>query len=171
MRPVGLLFVCTGNVCRSPLAAAVLGRLLEGAGLSGRWRVGSAGLRGIHAGRPADPRACAAAARRGLDLTGHRARRIRARDFVRNQRIVGMGSWHVARLRELGSGAGRCRLSSLPDYAPELGGDEVLDPWPGGEAEFERALDWIEAGCAGLLRALRDGAEPPPDPDAGAGAP
>jgi len=149
--PVRVLFVCTGNICRSPLAATVFHSLTDQAALGGRFRADSAALRPHHLGRPADPRAIAAATKRGYRWLPSVARTITERDFDTGL-VVGMGAWHVARLRELAP-AGCDTIRSLVDYGEESV-PEVPDPYDAGEGAFERALDLIEDGCSGLLREL-----------------
>jgi protein-tyrosine phosphatase len=149
-----VLFVCTGNICRSPMAEAVMRALGVGRAAATAPGIASAGLRGVHAGARADERAISIAAARGYDLREHVARALCALDFSRFDLIVGMGPWHQTQIlaqRPPGSAASVC---SLPDFVDAPHPVEVPDPYSGTLADFERALDLIEAGCRGLERAL-----------------
>lgn len=155
-RALRVLFVCTGNICRSPTALAVFRAMAEDFGVAERFAADAAGLRDCHTGRPPDPRALAVAARRGYDLSELRARPVEAGDFEHADRIVGMGSWHVEQLAARAGENAAARIESLLDFAPEIELDEVPDPYRGAEVDFERSLTLIESGCLGLLRALCD---------------
>ncbi len=158
MAKVGVLFVCTGNICRSPTAEGVARKLLIDAGLDARITVDSAGLGGWHAGDPPHPRAIDSARRRGYDLSAQRARRFRRADFDDFALIVGMDRGHVAQLRARrpGGTAGEVRLfleflaADDPDF-----GDDVPDPYYGDMADYERSLDLIERALPGLIETLR----------------
>jgi protein-tyrosine phosphatase len=132
------------------MAATVFDALVSRAGLSGRFAIDSAALRPHHLGRPADPRAIAATDRRGYAWLDSRARQVGPDDFARSL-VVGMGEWHVAQLRRLAPDA---ELRSLARYVATRDVPEVPDPYHGDAREFEHALDLVEEGCAGLLRAL-----------------
>lgn len=152
--PVRICFVCLGNICRSPTAEAVMARLVAEAGLAGRISVDSAGTSGWHAGEPADPRARAAAARRGLSLA-HRAREFTAEDLARFDLVVAMDGQNLAALRRLARGAATPPLRLLRSYDPAAPpGAGVPDPYAGGAAGFEEVLDLCEAACRGLLAAV-----------------
>ena len=151
-----ILFVCMGNICRSPTAEGVMRRLLEEAGLADRVEVESAGTGGWHAGEPPDERATLAARRRGITLAGA-ARQVRAADFRDFDLLIAMDR---ANLRELlavapdEEGAEEVRL--LREFDPASSGDlDVPDPYYGGDRGFETVLDLVEAACRGLLDELR----------------
>jgi protein-tyrosine phosphatase len=148
------LFVCLGNICRSPTAEAVFRDLASrhAAGLA--VEVDSAGTHGYHAGSPPDERAIAAARRRGIDMSGLRARVVDAGDFERFDLLLAMDELVYERLRQIApSGqAGRVRL--FLDYAPNLNRREVPDPYYGGETGFEEVLDLVDEAARGLLAAL-----------------
>ena len=151
-----ILFVCMGNICRSPTAEGVMRRLLRDAGLEGV-EVESAGTGGWHAGEPPDERATMAAARRGVTLEGA-ARQVKVADFRRFDLLIALDR---ANLRELlaiapdDEAAEKVRL--LREFDPSsAGGDlDVPDPYYGGDRGFENVLDMVEAACRGLLDELR----------------
>jgi protein-tyrosine phosphatase len=146
--------VCMGNICRSPTAEAVLRHRLARAGV-GDIEVDSAGTHAGHIGHQPDDRAIAHAGRRGYDLTGLRARRVRAEDFVHFDLLIGMDDDNLAALRELCPEGAAHKLVRLLDFAPDAGVAQVPDPYYGGPGGFERVLDLVEAGCDGLLQYLQ----------------
>lgn len=154
-RAVSVLFVCMGNICRSPTAEGVFRRLLADAGLEGRVTVDSAGTHGYHIGAPPDRRAAAAAKARGFDLSGLRARRVVAGDFEAFDLIVAMDSDNLADLRAMAPEEGRAETRRLMDYSDGSHGPDVPDPYYGGLNGFEVVLDMVEQACAGLLEDLR----------------
>ena len=145
-----ILFVCLGNICRSPTAEAVFRQMAGAAGLA--VEVDSAGTGGWHAGEPPHPPAVAAARRRGYDMAALRARQVTAADFTRFDRIFAMDRRNLADLRAMARGQGTAPELFL-SQAPGAGTDEVPDPWYSGE--FDRVLTLIEAGCRGVLANLR----------------
>ncbi len=152
---LGVLMVCSGNICRSPTAEGVLRAKLQAAGLGERIQVDSAGTQGLHAKEPPDPRALAMASRRGYDLSKLRARRVVGEDFVRFQRILAMDEGHLKWLRQASPPDARTRVGLLMDHAlTQRGQREVPDPYFGSERDFERVLDLVEDACEGLVRDL-----------------
>lgn len=152
--PLRILFVCSGNICRSPLAEAVFKQEAEKAGLGARFEVDSAGTHDYHEGQPADPRACRVARRHGLDVTSI-ARPVVDRDFDRFDLIVAMDRGHR---RELRVRAGRARAEKIRlmrDFDPDSAGQDVPDPYYDGEPAFEKVLSILEPACRGLLESLR----------------
>lgn len=147
---IRVVFVCTGNICRSPSAEAVLRKLVQEAGLASQITVGSAGTGGWHIGDDADPRSQKALRARGYDLT-HNARQFRASWFDEHELIIALDSSHATDLKHMRPGAA---VRMLREWDPEGQGD-VPDPYYGGEAEFEEVLDMIERSSAGLLADLR----------------
>lgn len=147
-----VLFVSTGDVCRPPLAAAVLRARAEEAGL--RLEVETAASCAYHLGERADPRAVAAGRSRGYDLAMHRARRLVAEDMERSDYVLAMDRTTLVYLRERISPRHAQRLRLLLEFVPEAGGRDVPDPYYGGAQAFESALDLMEAAAAGLLTRL-----------------
>ncbi len=158
MSEIAVLFVCTGNICRSPTAEGVARKLLIEAGLAARVAVDSAGLEGWHAGDPPDPRAIASATARGYDLTAQRARRFERRDFDDFQIIIGMDRGHVNALRARqgeGPTSQVCLfLDFLPSQDPRRGRD-VPDPYYGDMSDYEISLDLIEDGTPHMIDVLK----------------
>ncbi|PWC36383.1 low molecular weight protein-tyrosine-phosphatase [Azospirillum sp. TSO35-2] len=152
---VKVLFVCTGNICRSPTAEGVFRQLAANAGLDGVVAADSAGTHGYHVGEPPDPRTRRAALTRGVDLSDLRARKVTAADFTRFDHILAMDHGHLADLRRLAPPDATAALRLFLDDAPGLQGRAVPDPYYGGAAGFEEVLDLCEAGARGLLDLLR----------------
>jgi protein-tyrosine phosphatase len=149
---IGVLFVCTGNICRSPTAEAVLRRKAEAAGLGDRIRVASCGTHDYHLGDPPDARAQAHAARRGYDLSALRASCLADEDAAGYDLVVALDRGHE-RILKRRFGPEKVRL--LMSWVPGGAGADVPDPYYGGAAEFEHVLDLIERACDGLLAELR----------------
>jgi protein-tyrosine phosphatase len=153
---VRILFVCMGNICRSPTAEGVMRSLLREQGLEDRIEVESAGTGGWHAGEPPDARATEAARLRGVELAGA-ARQIRPEDFERFDLIVAMDRENLRGILAIApdeAAANRVRL--LREFDPEAAGDlDVPDPYYGGDRGFETVLDQVQAACRGLLGDLR----------------
>ena len=147
---IRVVFVCTGNICRSPTAEAVLRRLVEQAGLGGQVTVGSAGTGGWHVGDDADPRSLQALRARGYDLT-HAARHFRPSWFDEHDLVIALDKGH---LRELNRMRPDAEVRLLRDWDPQGPGD-VPDPFYGLEADFLEVLDMVERSCEGLLEDLR----------------
>lgn len=145
-----VLFVCMGNICRSPTAEGVLRRMAEQAGVVGL-EVDSAGTHDYHVGEPPDPRAQAAAARRGYDLSTLRARQLEPADFERFDLILAMDFNNLGVLQNLCPVASRPKLGMLMAYGRRFNAVVVQDPYYRDAAAFESALDYIEDACAGLL--------------------
>jgi protein-tyrosine phosphatase len=159
---VRLLFVCMGNICRSPTAEGVMRRLLAEEGLSAHVEIDSAGTGGWHVGDPPDPRATDAARRRGVTLEGA-ARQVGAADFDRFDLLLCMDRSNQRELRRRApspQASGKVRL--LREFDPRSTGApdlDVPDPYYGGPHGFEVVLDQVEAACRGLLEHVRAGGE------------
>lgn len=150
------LMVCTGNICRSPLAEGVMRQRITDAGLAARAQVDSAGTHGYHVGDPPDRRAQAVAARRGYAIGEQRARRVTSADFDRFDLLVAMDRGHLSLLRRALPADDRAdRLTLLLDHVPDLRGGDVPDPYYGDARDFEHALDLIERGVDSLIEHLR----------------
>ena len=154
-RTIGVLFVCTGNICRSPTAAGVFRTMVSRVGLSERFRIDSCGTFSGHLGQPPDRRAQEHALGRGYDIGDMRARLLRPDDFVTFDHLLAMDEGHLRALRRLASKPTRARVRLFLDFAPNLPTREIPDPYYGEAADFERTLDLIERGAAGLLVAVR----------------
>ncbi len=151
-----VLFVCTGNICRSPTAEGVFRALVAAAGLDGRIATDSAGTHSYHVGEPPDRRSVAAARERGMDLSDLRARKVRAEDFRDFDLILAMDRSHYDALRRACPRDLAERVRLFLDFAPHLGLKDVPDPYYGAGDGFERVLDMIEAASAGLLDHIRE---------------
>lgn len=150
-----VLMVCSGNICRSPTAEAVLRTRLQAAGLAGKVAVDSAGTHGFHQKEPPDPRAQQHGRARGYDLSALRARRVQGDDFVRFQLILAMDDGHLSWLQDKSPPDARARLDRLMSHARRHPGvTEVPDPYYGAPADFERVLDLVEDACDGLVDTL-----------------
>jgi protein-tyrosine phosphatase len=151
-----ILFVCTGNICRSPMAEGVLRRRLAEAGLDAAVEVDSAATHSYHLGDPPDGRAIATAAKRGYDISAQRARLFRSDDFADFDLILVMDRSHLRLLSQSCPPSYEPRLRLLGSYLARPGEDlEVPDPYYGDLGDYEQALDLVEAGCAALIEALR----------------
>ena len=149
-----VLFVCMGNICRSPTAEGVFRHFVRQEGLVEMIEVDSAGTHAYHVNEPADPRARAAAERRGYSLDGIRARRVDIADFERFDYIVAMDRDNLAALQSQSEGEHDGKLHLFLDFS-SVPGDEVPDPYYGGTSGFERVLDLVEDASRGLIETLR----------------
>ncbi len=156
--PQRVLFVCLGNICRSPTAEGVLRHLaaIEAPRLA--LEIDSAGTAGYHIGAPPDPRSQRAALRRGIDISGLRARRIAAQDFARFDLILAMDVQNLRELQAQRPRDARAELKLFLEYAPDLTLREVPDPYYRDAGAFEQVLDLTTAAARGLLAALQEGA-------------
>ena len=152
---VKVLFVCLGNICRSPTAEGVFRALLRREGLGDRIAVDSAGTHAYHVGEPPDPRAQAAARRRGVDISTLKGRKATAADFEKFDYVLAMDRSNHANLVGICPRGREDRLHLFLGFAPDLGIQEVPDPYYGGEDGFETMLDMIEAASSGLLDHIR----------------
>lgn len=146
-----VLFVCLGNICRSPTAEGVFRHVAARAGVGSALHIDSAGTGAWYLGSPPDPRAVQAAKRRGYDLSAQRARRVAPGDFERFGWILAMDEANLQALEALRPEAFAGHLGLFLDLAPQLGTREVPDPYYGGPDGFEHVLDLIETASSALL--------------------
>jgi protein-tyrosine phosphatase len=144
---IEVLLVCTGNICRSPMAEGVFRGMAHRAGLDSAFTIDSAGTYNGHAGEPPSRLAIQAAARRGYDITRLRARPVEAADIARFDHVLAMDRGHLVELRRLAPRG----LTERPQMFTSV---DVADPYGGTDRDYERALDVIEAGCRDLLATL-----------------
>lgn len=151
---IRVLFVCTGNICRSPTAEGVLRHRIACRGLEARIAADSAGTTAAHQGEGPDPRSIEAAKRRGVDLTGLRARRVCAGDFMDFDFILAMDNSHYDALLRMAKPDSRAAIGRLMDYVPDVADKGIPDPYYGSNTDFELVLDLVERGVDGLLNDL-----------------
>ncbi len=155
MKPVSILMVCMGNICRSPSAHAVFARKVYDAGLSMRIRIDSAGTFAGHKGEPPDKRARARGAQRGYDLEPLRSRPLRTADFAQSTYIIVMDEMNLREVNKRALEAGFAgTVAKLLDFSPYPAqhGDDVPDPYYGPQSGFDVVFDLIEPACDGLLQ-------------------
>ena len=150
-----VLFVCLGNICRSPTAEAVFREFVRHHAPGLEVQIDSAGTADFHVGEPPDPRALRAAAARGLDMSGLRARQVERSDFERFDLILAMDRSNQAALLELSPPEYRSRVRLLLEFAAAAGREDVPDPYYGGVQGFDEVLDLVEEAAAGLLAEVR----------------
>jgi len=155
---VRVLFVCLGNICRSPTAEGVMRHLVSEAGVGHAVEVRSAGTHAYHVGEGADPRSTRHARRRGYDLSSHRARRVLGSDFDEYDYVLAMDDdnlRHLVALAGEGGAGRRAEVGRLLDLVPAVRFDDVPDPYSRGDEGFELVLDLIESACEALLEDIR----------------
>ncbi len=152
--PHKILFVCLGNICRSPLAETIMLSLVEKRGCADDYKIDSAGILDYHEGDSADHRMLFHAQRRGYSIT-HRSRPVTKVDFEMFDLIIGMDNENVSDLRHIAkTDEQRSKIRRMVEYCPEFGRTSVPDPYYGGDAGFELVIDMLEVGCAKLLDTL-----------------
>lgn len=153
---VKVLFVCLGNICRSPTAEGVFRQLAVAEASELNIDIDSAGTADYHVGEPPDPRAQEAARRRGVEIGGLRARQFEPEDLQRFDYVLAMDRANLSVIQRAATiDPGKAQISLFLEFAPEQGIAEVPDPYFGGEAGFDRVLDLIEAASRGLLAQIR----------------
>ncbi len=149
--PTRILFVCMGNICRSPLAESVFRHLARERGVEDRFELDSAGTSGYHVGAAPDRRSAATALGRGVEVTG-RSRQLAAVDLRRFDYVIAMDADNLQEIEALHAAAGgTARVHRLREWDPEGGGLDVPDPYYGGARGFEDVHDMVERSCAALL--------------------
>jgi protein-tyrosine phosphatase len=152
MKKTAILFVCTGNICRSPTAHTLLMHKARAAGFD--VDVDSAAISDEERGNPPDRRSVAEAKRRGIEMHAHAARQVRSSDFARFDLIIGMTAQHCAALRRLAPAGTQDTIHLFTEFADGIEGD-VPDPWYGGQQDFIEVFDLIDHGVDGLLAKLQ----------------
>ncbi|MDR3141921.1 MAG: low molecular weight phosphotyrosine protein phosphatase [Tannerellaceae bacterium] len=151
---IKILFVCMGNICRSPAAEAIMKKIVQDAGYAERFFIDSAGILNYHEGEPADPRMKLCASLRGYKLTSL-SRPVETGDFYNFDLIVGMDNTNIRDLKKRAPEPGLlARIRQMTEYSQELSYDHVPDPYCGGAEGFTLALDIIEDACRGLMNAI-----------------
>jgi protein-tyrosine phosphatase len=149
-----VLFVCTGNICRSPTAEGVFRHLARERGVLDLLRIDSAGTHDYHVGEAPDPRAIEHAARRGYDLAPLRARQVSGADFREFDRILAMDRGHLRQLKAMAPAGSPARVAMFLDHSGSWRGLDVPDPYYGGSRGFEEVLDMVEEASARLLEEI-----------------
>lgn len=152
---VGVIFICMGNICRSPTAEAVFRNYVEKAGLLENIHIDSAGTHNYHIGDPPDARTQHAARRRGYDMSTLRGRQVEAEDFLRFDYVLAMDEANLANLMQLRPSDAQSHLGLFLEFAERHREREVPDPYFGGADGFERVLDMVEDAANGLLQHIR----------------
>ena len=161
---IRILFVCMGNICRSPTAEGVFRAQVGAAGLQHLIATDSAGTHDYHVGDPPDRRSIAAAARRGIDITDLRARHVRVEDFRQFNLVLAMDRDNLDLLNRLCPPDTIAQPRLFLDFAPHIDTRDVPDPYYGGTDGFERVLDLVDHASRGLLDHLRLAHLTPPNP-------
>lgn len=154
MEKISILFVCMGNICRSPTAEGVFRKLAREAGLEDRLHIDSAGTHSYHIGSPPDARAGAAAIGRGYDLSSLRGRQVAGRDFIDFDYILAMDRDNLANLQSICPPEHARKVSLFLEFSANFSEREVPDPYYGGPQGFEHVLDLVEDAARGLLQKL-----------------
>ncbi|SCZ67786.1 low molecular weight protein-tyrosine-phosphatase [Thiohalomonas denitrificans] len=152
---VKVLFVCMGNICRSPVAHGLFQHLLEQEGLAEQVHVDSAGTHAYHIGEQPDPRSQDTARRRGIDISTQRARKVCAEDFDEFDYVLAMDRGNYQMLADICPAGSEEKLSMFLSFDTDLQEIEVPDPYYGGPGGFERVFDLVEAAARGLLADIR----------------
>lgn len=149
---VRVLFVCMGNICRSPMAEGMFRKAVREAGLESHVEVDSAGTHAYHVGSPPDPRAQQAIRQRGADISGLRGRKVDDADFERFDYILAMDGDNIDRLKQRAPARHHDKIRRLLSFSRKYPNLDVVDPYYGGPQGFEENLDMIEDAVQGLIR-------------------
>lgn len=151
---ISVLFVCLGNICRSPMAQTVFEKIVDNQGLNEQFYIDSAGLIDYHEGEKADSRMRTHANLRGYEIT-HRSRPVRKGDFEKFDYIVGMDEQNIRGLNRLAeTDEERAKIYKMTDFLQKMTADSVPDPYYGGDAGFVRVIDLLEDACDGFLKQI-----------------
>jgi len=151
---ISVMFVCLGNICRSPMAEGVFRQVVDDAGLSHRFKIDSSGTGSWHVGRPPDIRAQQALGLRGIDISAQRARQVARDDFKTFDLVLAMDRANHNRLHSLAPDVYEPNIRLFMKYAPEMGICEIPDPFFGGAEGFDYVRNLIEVASRGLLASL-----------------
>lgn len=154
MKKTSVLFVCMGNICRSPTAEGVFRDLVTRSGLGNAIHIDSAGTHNYHIGKSPDARASAAAVQRGYDLSALRGRQVNGQDFQVFDHILAMDEENLSNLKRICPAGHEHKISLFLEYSRKFSEREVPDPYYGGPQGFERVLDMVEDAAQGLLNKL-----------------
>jgi len=155
MKQVKVLFVCMGNICRSPTAHGVFQSLVDKAGLSEQIIVDSAGTINYHVGDSPDPRSSQTALQRGIDLSSQRARQVSATDYQEQDYILAMDFDNLKNLQRDCPESLQNKLQLLLNFHPDEYLDQVPDPYYGGDSGFDKVFDMVEIACTNLLKHIQ----------------
>jgi protein-tyrosine phosphatase len=156
MKITKVLFVCMGNICRSPSAEAVFRQVVTQSHLSDAIMIDSAGTHAYHIGETPDSRSQAAARQRGIDMSAQRARKVNNSDFTKFDYIIAMDQANYRDLSGLANPSQQEKIHLFMDFAAGWHETEVPDPYYGGQYGFEQVLDQVEAASQGLLQEIKD---------------
>jgi len=152
---VKVLFVCMGNICRSPTAEGVFRHIVNQSSLEKHIHIDSAGTHAYHIGNPPDSRAQAAADERNIDLSSQRARKVKTEDFDEFDYVIAMDDSNISDLEYICPSAQQEKLHLFLSFAKDIQSHEVPDPYYGGSRGFEDVLDLVEQASTGLLKAIQ----------------
>lgn len=153
-KPVSVLFVCTGNICRSPTAEGLFREYARRAGIESSFLIDSAGTGGWHQGEAPDARSVMTAMKRGLDISGLRARQLLAKDYSDFDFMIAMDRTHLAHMKQQCPAGAPASMSLLLSHIEKGGYVDVPDPYYGGQPDFDLTYDLIESGVTALLSDL-----------------
>jgi protein-tyrosine phosphatase len=152
---ISVLFVCMGNICRSPTAHAVFRKQVEQAGLSDKITIDSAGTHAYHVGNPPDSRSMMTASERGIDMADLRARKVDFADLIEFDYVLAMDGDNLAILQQMAPADLKSKIKLFMSFAPDSGHAYVPDPYYGGAQGFNQVFDMVEDASAGLLTYLK----------------